>query len=96
MKLSGIDTFNMFRNRSILKILRCWAANKKYFVCFVDLCKANYTFKEKLNSVKKLVIIMSVTVTINRYGYGLFNSCYDMKITFFPYVLCFNNLHSLC
>ena len=37
------------------------------------------------NSVKKRVIIMSITVIkcINRYGCGLFNSCCGMKITFF-------------
>ena len=40
-----IDRFDMFRNRSILKILRSWTATKMFFVCLVDFLKTNYTFR---------------------------------------------------
>ena len=46
MKLSGIDRFDMFRNRSIPKILRSWTATKMLFACFVDFLKTNYTFRQ--------------------------------------------------
>ena len=44
-KLIGIDRFDMFRNRSIPKILRSWTATKMLFACFVDFLKTNYTFR---------------------------------------------------
>ena len=73
MRLTRMGRFNMFRNRLIPKILRC------------------YTFRRPITlySVKKLVIIMSITAIkcINRYGCGLFNSWCGMEITFFAYVL---------
>ena len=45
MKLSEMDRFDMFRNRSIPKILRSWTATKMLFVCFVDFLRTNYTFR---------------------------------------------------
>ena len=45
MKFSGMDRFNVFRNRLVPKILRCSTTTKMFFVCFVNYLKTNYTFR---------------------------------------------------
>ena len=78
---------NVFRNRLVPKILRCWTTTKMFFVCFVNYLKTNYTFRQQPNGVtnQTIVIIRGISVIkcINRYSCGLFNSCCGMKISFF-------------
>ena len=82
-----MDRFDLFRNRSIPKILRSWTATKRFlFVLFIfwrltTILGSDLTVS-KIMRIMRLMLIMRITVIkyINRYGCGLFNSCCGMKI----------------